>query len=397
MNPPLSGPNFFSIPTITLMVMITFMMQGSLIAISARVIKAYQGVREASIATFALAASFMVLAFGPPAENPLIGYASNLLELCGFFLMYLAVCRFTEQPSQRLFSFILFPISVALLTGNAVFKPHWFPILYFRPIAGLVFTAGTALTLYRSDHQRYRVSAYLTTLPLLVYDVVLIEYIVSGFITPLTGRIAPTLSGTLNILALFALSYLWTSGFILMVSQRLQNDLNDLAMNDALTRVRNRRAMKNMLDFEMGRVDKEVQDFSILLIDIDHFKRVNDTYGHDAGDVVLKWLASTLQSNMRVQDVVARWGGEEFLVLMPDTVLDEALKIAERLRVLIAESVVELPSTTINLTFSGGVASAATTHDVDKLCKIADRALYIAKQTRNRIVSQEALPPDEVD
>ena len=79
-----------------------------------------------------------------------------------------------------------------------------------------------------------------------------------------------------------------------MISQRLQSDLNDLTMNDALTRIRNRRAMQNMLDFEMRRVDKEIRDFSIILLDVDHFKRVNDTFGHDADDIVLQWLASTI-------------------------------------------------------------------------------------------------------
>ena len=99
---------------------------------------------------------------------------------------------------------------------------------------------------------------------------------------------------------------------------------------------------------------------------------------------------------MRVQDVVARWGGEEFLILLPDTTLDEAMDIAERLRSTVDSSAVEIPSGTLHITFSGGVSSSTTTRSVDALCKIADQALYVAKETRNRVLSQDAIPVSEI-
>ena len=232
-------------------------------------------------------------------------------------------------------------------------------------------------------------------LPLLIYALVMLARLVAGLISRVELLPVPTLSGTISVMALFILSYLWTAGFILMISQRLQNDLTDLAMNDALTRIRNRRAMQGMLDFEMRQVDKEVREFSIILLDIDHFKKVNDTYGHDIGDQVLQWLAATLQHAMRIQDVVARWGGEEFLILLPDTLLEEAVKIAERLRSTVDSSRFEFPSGTLHITFSAGVSSSTTSRNVNQLCKIADQALYIAKQTRNQVVSQEAIPAVE--
>jgi len=156
-----------------------------------------------------------------------------------------------------------------------------------------------------------------------------------------------------------------------------------------LPRVRNRRAMQNMLDFEMRRVQTEVNDFSIILLVADHFKRVNDTYGHDTGDLVLRWLAQTLQSALRVQDIVARWGGEEFLILLPDTSLEEALEIAERLRAAVANTPIPDAPVPLKVTFSGGIANSKMNRDVNLLCKVADRALYVAKQTRNRIVSEQ--------
>ncbi len=127
-------------------------------------------------------------------------------------------------------------------------------------------------------------------------------------------------------------------------------------------------------------------------MDIDHFKHVNDTYGHDVGDQVLHWVAQTLQEALRVQDVISRWGGEEFLILLPETSLEEAVQIAERLRANIAASHMEGTTEVIHVTFSAGVSSASEQSDVDLLCKTADRALYVAKGSRNRVVSQAQLP-----
>ncbi len=99
----------------------------------------------------------------------------------------------------------------------------------------------------------------------------------------------------------------------------------------------------------------------------------------------MQWLAAILQSNMRVQDVVARWGGEEFLILLPDTTLEEAIQIAERLRGIVERSVVEIPSRTLQITFSGGVACSTASREVNYLCKVADQVL-----------SQKAIPMNEM-
>lgn len=389
--PPPQAPDMFSMATLTLMIVITFIMQGSLIAFSSRIIKAYKGVREASVATFALAFGYLVLAIvGTP--DALSGLLSNLLNICGYFLIYLAICRFTDQPYNRLLVFAFLPIAVLALILTAFLHLRWLPLVNVTLIVGAVFNIASVLVLYRSDHRRYKLSAYLTAIPLLIYALVLLGRLIINYLSPAEIAPSPSNSIVFSVMALFILSYLWTAGFILMVSQRLQSDVHDLAMNDALTRVRNRRAMQDMLDFEMRRVEKEVRDFSIILIDIDHFKRVNDTHGHDIGDLVLQWFASTLQHGMRVQDVVARWGGEEFLILLPDTLLEEAMEIAERLRSTIASSTVQFPSGSLQITFSAGVSSSTTSRSVDKLYKIADQALYIAKHTRNRVVSQEDIP-----
>ncbi len=392
MNPPLPPDPLpsFSLYTMSIVIAIALFIQGTLIGLSTLSIKAYKGVLEAAIATLSLSAGFLVLVIDGRPDAAHAPWA-NILIICGFWLFYLAICRFTEQPFNRWLVFGLFPVSALALALAAVLDVGPSVFLYIRMIPGVVFVAGAGLKLLTCDHHQYRLSANITAIPFLTYALVMIGQMIAGFFSVSQVLPQPSISGIFSALALFILSYIWTTGFILMVSQRLQGALNELAMNDALTRVRNRRAMDQLLRYEMERVHEEIKDFSIILLDIDHFKRINDTYGHQTGDVVLQWFASSLQVNLRVQDVVARWGGEEFLVLLPDTLLDEATEIAERLRDRVASSKVEILEDSEKITFSAGIATSTTNRDVKLLCKIADEALYIAKQTRNRVVTQAEL------
>ncbi len=395
---PQLAQGFLSMPTLAIIIMITFVMQGSLILFSTLVIKSYKGMREAAIATFVIALGFLSIRLGNEFEVAQItsGYFSSLLIVSGFLLFYLALCRFTETPGKRWVLFGFVPLAYLSLTATWLFRSHTLPLLYTTAMATLVLNLSSALTLYRSDTHRYSLAANLTGIPLAIYGFVAFGRMILGLFNHASIAPGPTLSAITDIMALFVFSYLWSSGFILMVSQRLQNDLNDLAMNDALTRVHNRRAMQDMLNFEMGRVEKEIREFSIILIDVDHFKNVNDTYGHDIGDVVLKWLASTINQQLRTQDVIARWGGEEFLILLPDTTLDEAMAIAERLRSVIDTASIETNAGRLHISFSAGVSCSQSTRDVNTLCKIADQALYIAKETRNTVVSQRDIPAEPV-
>ena len=172
-----------------------------------------------------------------------------------------------------------------------------------------------------------------------------------------------------------------------MINQRLQSDLNNLAMNDALTRVRNRRAMQQILDFEMGRVQQEVKAFSIILLDVDHFKKVNDTYGHLVGDVVLREVASLIKQSIREIDFVARYGGEEFSLILPDTDKAGAIMVAERISGVVSKQKIRAFDEIVNVTVSVGVGSfPENTLHSDMLVEIADKALYQAKVSgRNRV------------
>ena len=389
LTPVTDSAGFLSLSTITVMIAITFLMQAGAIWLNSQMVHEYKGIKTAVGATGALALSFVVILLRQLNSN--VGLISNLLMITGHALIYIAICRFIDKPFNRYLVYGLVPLGyiVLLVLGISLFRG--IPLIMVTQLIGFPLNLASAYALYRADKRQYKLGAYLTALPLLIYGLVTIIRFSTGVISPREVLPGPTTSNILDVMSLYVLSYLWIAGFILMISQRLQSDLHDLAMNDALTRVRNRRAMQNMLDFEMQRIQTEVKDFSILLLDVDHFKRVNDTHGHDVGDLVLRWMAQTLQSAVRVQDIVARWGGEEFLVLLPETSLAMALETAERLRYTIENTPVDNSSVPLKITFSGGVANSKKNRDVDHLCKVADQALYIAKQTRNRIASEQEI------
>jgi len=168
--------------------------------------------------------------------------------------------------------------------------------------------------------------------------------------------------------------------------KQVEEQLHRLSTTDSLTGAYNRRMFVDLLEKELQRSQRYGTVFSLLMFDIDHFKSVNDQYGHDVGDRVLVEMVEVGRRIMRSTDVLARWGGEEFMVLLPQTDEDEALAMGERLRQAIAHhnfSEVEV------LTVSVGVTSLRQLDTIDSLLKRVDEALYAAKNAgRNRVVGK---------
>jgi diguanylate cyclase (GGDEF)-like protein len=154
-----------------------------------------------------------------------------------------------------------------------------------------------------------------------------------------------------------------------------------MATTDVLTGVLNRQACLRLLATEIERANRYGRPIAVALIDIDHFKRVNDTHGHAVGDAVLTQVARALASNVRAVDAVGRYGGEEFLLVMPETDPDAGAASAEHLRRLIAGSAVATVAGELEVTISAGVAggTGAASIDIDKLLRAADAAMYTAK------------------
>ena len=170
--------------------------------------------------------------------------------------------------------------------------------------------------------------------------------------------------------------------------QSLQAELQEQAMRDPLTGLYNRRYLNETLERELSRAKREAYPLCLLMIDLDHFKKVNDTYGHQAGDEVLKIFSALLRQSARAEDIPCRYGGEEFLLLLPKMPLEIARQRAEQLRTEFAARVIEFGEHRIRATLSVGIA-AYPSHGSrpDDLTQSADTALYLAKQDgRNHVV-----------
>jgi len=174
--------------------------------------------------------------------------------------------------------------------------------------------------------------------------------------------------------------------------RRARQEVERLSRTDPLTGLFNRRHLEETLRAEYERARRYNHDLSLAMIDVDHFKRVNDRYGHPAGDRVLAEVADVCRRGIRTTDLAARYGGEEFCLVLPQTGIRAAVVVAERVRALIEELRFESPDGGFQATVSIGVAAVAG-RDVgwEPILSEADQALYRAKKTgRNRVVSTEA-------
>lgn len=176
---------------------------------------------------------------------------------------------------------------------------------------------------------------------------------------------------------------------ISLLIQRYQQRIERLAATDQLTELPNRRGFALLAGQAIEEVRREQQPLSAIIMDLDHFKTLNDTHGHLAGDVVLKGFANQLLASLRRSDIVCRWGGEEFIVLFKNTTLETARQLAEKLRTQLEQQHFFWEDKALRVTISIGLTELLDGEDLDALIARADRALYQAKQGgRNRIASE---------
>ncbi|WP_035587596.1 diguanylate cyclase [Hippea jasoniae] len=166
---------------------------------------------------------------------------------------------------------------------------------------------------------------------------------------------------------------------------KLTRRLKEESERDYLTKLYNRRYAFTFLQQLINLSKRNNQPLSFVILDIDKFKKINDTYGHNVGDEALKHIANLIQSTIRKSDIAGRWGGEEFCIILPETQLNEACMVAEKVRKAITTTPLEIGATTITINISAGVSTLKENEDANSLIKRADDALYEAKEKgRNR-------------
>ena len=222
---------------------------------------------------------------------------------------------------------------------------------------------------------------------------------VSRLFSPLGDLLfEPPHSASFRITMVAVLGFEMVTCYILDQSRRrsklgllkLAAEFEYAAKHDALTGLANRREALEQLDIEYQRYLRNARSFSVLLMDIDLFKSVNDNYGHHVGDELITLVARTLREQCRKVDTLARWGGEEYLVLLPETTTEEAMSSANRIREAFSVRSVSTEQGQVQATISVGVASIRGSESIDRLLQRADEALYRAKsEGRNRACGYE--------
>ncbi|WP_413161801.1 GGDEF domain-containing protein [Capilliphycus salinus ALCB114379] len=263
---------------------------------------------------------------------------------------------------------------------------------YFWRNCSICFSVAIAYcvaiyNLIKGQTAGFSTSAYFTAIALGGESAILMFRIVAMIFFPVNALFESNVINTATLGSTFAFDYLRNAGFMMMIGQRLYQDLNNLANNDFLTNTLNRRAMQKYLKQEVSKCSRHHREFSLILLDIDRFKLINDTYGHEGGDLVLKHISDLIADNLRSYDFLSRWGGEEFLILLPETSLNEAVDVAERLRIAVENQ--PAANGSIPYTISLGVGTwERKNKSIEELIIAVDEALYQAKkQGRNRVVA----------
>ena len=376
----------FDVRTVALFVALTFFVQAAAIGVQAyltRELRQYRGVSAALLANLCVAVGLVLRLFIGQLPDLITTILSSLLILSGPGLFYVALAQFTGQTYSKASVIIVIGLVLSFLIYFTYQEDNAALRMVTLSLGAAILIFILIYQLWQTRKTGLRFSADLMLISFFVYGVFMLGRTISIALYPPEDSFSNTPIQSATYLLLFVISFFWSTGFILMVSQRLRNDLIEFATIDVLTRIPNRRATQGFLEKELSRAQRTQGEFSVLLIDIDNFKQVNDRRGHAVGDAVLVKTASLFQSMLRKQDWAGRWGGEEFLIVVPGRCDTQAL--AERVRREIANAQYSHGTAAFGITISIGAACATQHEPIDQILKRADQALYTAKKTKNAV------------
>ncbi len=374
------------IKTLSLMVVITSFLYAVTIAFFALQANQYKGISLYMWGAVCAAIGFLSTTLYSlfPDSFPLrLGTGCFLTLSCYFYCLGIARFLDFDFNPRWLFGFlVLSMVSIGFFISfnkTSVVNP------LLVPVYGIIFYGIACYFLWQRRHANFSSSLYFVLFSLIFIILVFVArcYAVIAYQITSSVQNQPVNNGFL--LAVFISGYLRNVGFIMMVSHRLYQDLREAALRDFLTNVYNRRATQQLLDKEFYRFQRYHGFCSLIMLDLDHFKAINDNYGHEVGDKVLQKVTTILKAYLRKTDTLGRWGGEEFLIILPNTGMAEAVAVAEKLRSEIAKEEIEGIVCTISL---GVKMLDNNDHTIDEAVKRADDSLYNAKHKgRNCIVA----------
>ncbi len=344
---------------------------------------AIKGLGEWAMAC-AMVAVGSVLAFG-------LGYFPNFVAITIPRLLFPLAFLLTYVGAQRFFGVVPKIAAWLLLIGAVVLAQMWFTFVNPSFAMRLALSNSLAACLFLAFAnllRRQRPSSFAKTLTMVVLVtmfVIIVMRLLTMAIWPPGDSIYDNAPQQLIYLTAFAFFVvLLAVSLVLLAAERLHAEVAYLASHDSLTNALTRRHMNELCAIELDRSQRHGHSMALLIMDLDHFKRVNDTYGHQGGDRVLTEFVSKVQHLLRRPDLLARFGGEEFVALLPETNLADAVSVAQRIR-----EACERSGTGEGCTVSIGVTTNQSASDtIDALIARADKAMYLAKANgRNRVES----------
>lgn len=374
---------------------LTLMFSG-LLALVGRYTGNVKGVGHWALANLLMASGFAFsYSFSTTLPNQLLWpiVAASVLIVSGLCLQYAGIQRFKEKPIN--WKFVALAVAAIFVSGI------WFTGIHNNVtnraivnsiVFGIVFIA-CARELLIPTEAPLRIAYWLTgisfgALSVLVFARAAILWQSS---TESYGLFQNIPINPLTFLGICLLQFSTMFGFVLMLAYRLVGELAKLASQDPLTGAFNRRRLEEEALRVQARSIRTGKPMAVMMIDVDHFKTVNDRFGHQVGDEVLKHVAKIIETTIRADDYFGRYGGEEFCILLPSTAKDEAYAMGERLRQIYADTSYLFDGQHIHSTISIGIADSADVGTEFKtLVQAADKALYEAKQAGRNLVMQHA-------
>ena len=305
----------------------------------------------------------------------------------GLWLMLVAASIFLVRPIPwRSPLLCLIVIVIAMGCTTTLADPHQLRTAVGSGVNAWLFGMLLWIMFNSRNSSQFQFGSYFTGCCAFIISLVCLVRLVTVLMGEHDGLLASTLMQRIYLVS-FSLGVLLVSiGFSIMGHEKLVENYRGLAIRDELTGLYNRRFFARTAELSITQAARYGRKLSLLLLDVDNFKRINDTYGHAAGDAVLQDIASLMRKNFREADLYARYGGEEFIALINEAEFSDAQKLAERMRQQIEDRRVNFNGHAITYSASFGIAQLCSGESLQQSTARADQALYAAKgEGKNRV------------
>ncbi|MGG1948532.1 diguanylate cyclase [Trinickia sp. NRRL B-1857] len=381
-----------AIATSALMCIVLLVLLGSLVR------SGIPGVREWLAANTAMVAALPLILMRGRITDILSVIVANMLMALAAVTYYAGCARFLGRPAR----WSAWMASLVPLCGALVYWRYAVDSIPVRVLVTTLFTAAVCIAVallvlrYRPPGRSaypYRVTAWMALLFAACQCARGIYFMtLSGVSTPLMFALP---GSVLMLVAGAAVMPTLSMSAMMMVHDKLLADAREAANRDFLTGALSRKGFEAVARTQLADAQRQGLPVSLLIVDLDHFKSINDTLGHAGGDTVLREFVRATQMQLRRGDVLGRMGGEEFAVLLPATALDDARRFAERLRAAVNAHSVTTAAGPCRYSMSGGLAAWQADEALDQLSMRADAALYEAKRAgRNKVCVRETAPSE---